>query len=113
MVSGRLDIMPLTVTLCFKASGYDQIDWLPLKLSQNIKMIVSMRDSDPRNTLSKVQSRYTDPQTFLEVSDKLIHTYILTYILTDFSDNLNSYFVKLLVAACKAVLSHLISMETK
>ena len=71
MVSGRLDIMHLTVILCSKASGYDQIDWLPLKLSQNIKMIVSMRDSDPRNTLSKVQSRYTAPRTFLEVSDKL------------------------------------------
>ena len=83
-MSGRLDIMHLTVNLCFKASGYDQIDWLPLQLSQNIKMIVSMRDSDPRNTLSKVQSRYTDPQTFLEVSV-----------------NLNSYFVKLLVATCK------------
>ncbi|XP_067929289.1 NACHT and WD repeat domain-containing protein 2-like [Watersipora subatra] len=54
--------------------GYDQIDWLPQKLSPNVKMVISMRDSDPRGTLTKIQSKYADSSCFLQVSNMLPET---------------------------------------
>jgi len=40
---------------------------LPMKLSPNIKMVVSLRDLDPKNTLEKIQKKYTDSSCFLQV----------------------------------------------
>ncbi|KAF6039480.1 hypothetical protein EB796_002212 [Bugula neritina] len=56
---------------CLSTEGYDQIDWLPMKLSPNIKMVVSLRDLDPKNTLEKIQKKYTDSSCFLQVENML------------------------------------------